>query len=295
MNKTAKKLGGGAIAIILIVVLVIVLFNAIFVVQQNEYGVVWQFGAVTEIKDTPGLYFKLPFVQSTSTLPKEELLYDVPISDVITADKHSMVVDSFALWRISDPRLFIESLSGSLTTAESRIDAIVYNALKTVISSLDQATIISGRDGEVVQMVMENIGSNFDRYGIKMLAVETKTLDLPDDNKEAVYTRMISERNNIAAAYLAEGNAEAKRIRNEADKKVEIMLAEAEAKSAILRAEGDAEYMRLLSDVYDTQDEADFYTFMIALDALKESMTGEEKTLILDADSPIAQIFNGAK
>ena len=288
-NKTVK------IVLILVVILllaVILVSSCLYVVRQNEYKVVWQFGAVTDIKDAPGLYFKIPFVQSTSSLPKTTLLYDIPVSDVITADKHSMVLDSFALWRIDDPRLFIESLSGSVTNAESRINAIVYNALKTVISSQSQETIISGRDGEVVQLVMQNIGDSFERYGIEMMAVETKTLDLPDDNKSAVYTRMISERNNIAAAYAAEGDAEAKRIRNEADKKVEIILSEAKAQAETTKAEGDAEYMRILSDIYDTDEEAEFYTYMIALDAMEDSMTGEEKTLILSPDSPIAKIFN---
>ena len=290
-----KSMNTKALSRFLIVVLVLILlgiiFGSLYIVHQTEYGIVWQFGAVNTIRDKPGLYLKVPYIQSVSTLPKTELLYDLPISDVITGDKHSMVLDSFALWRISDPRLFIESLSGSIPNAESRINAIIYNSLKTVISSQKQETIISGRDGKVVKLVMDNIGNNFDRYGIEILAVETKTLDLPDDNKDAVYTRMISERNNIAAAYTAEGKAEAKRIRNEADKKVQITLSEAKAKAAEMRAEGDAEYMRILSEVYDSEEEAEFYTFMIALDALKESMTGEEKTLILDADSPIARLF----
>lgn len=289
--KTAKKATAGVIAIVILVLLVIVGAESLYVVRQNEYGVVLEFGAVQDIRDEPGLYVKVPFIQSVSTLPKAMLLYDLPISDVITADKHSMVLDSFALWRISDPRLFIESLSGSVTNAESRINAIVYNALKTVISSQKQETIISGRDGEIVQLVMENIGDNFDRYGIEMIAVETKTLDLPDDNKDAVFTRMISERNNIAASYAAEGAAEAKRIRNSADKKVEITISEAKAKAETIRAEGDAEYMRILSEIYDTDEEADFYTFMIALDAMEEALKGGNKTIILDADSPIARIF----
>ena len=289
--KTAKKATAGVIAIVILILLIIVGAESLYVVRQNEYGVVLEFGAVQDIRDEPGLYVKVPFIQSVSTLPKAMLLYDLPISDVITADKHSMVLDSFALWRISDPRLFIESLSGSVTNAESRINAIVYNALKTVISSQKQETIISGRDGEIVQLVMENIGDNFDRYGIEMIAVETKTLDLPDDNKDAVFTRMISERNNIAASYAAEGAAEAKRIRNSADKKVEITISEAKAKAETIRAEGDAEYMRILSEIYDTDEEADFYTFMIALDAMEEALKGGNKTIILDADSPIAQIF----
>ena len=138
---------------------------------------------------------------------------------------------------------------------------------------------------------MGNIGSSFERYGIRLIAVETKKIDLPDDNKAAVFSRMISERNNIAAGYLAEGESTAKEIRNAADREVQVTLAEAEAKAATLRAEGDAEYMRVLSEIYDTQDEAEFYSFMIALDALRSSMSGEEKTLVLDRSSPIAQIF----
>lgn len=292
MNAKKRSKLGWVLLGVVILALIILLLSTLYVVRQNEYGVVYQFGAVVDVKDQPGLYFKVPFVQTTSTLPKTKLLYDLPISDVITADKHSMVLDSFALWRISDARLFIESLSGSQSNAESRINAIVYNALKTVISSQSQEAVISGRDGEIVRLVMDNIGDSFDRYGIEMLAVETKTLDLPDDNKNAVYTRMISERNNIAAAYTAEGEAEAKRIRNEADKQVEITLSEAKSQAETTKAAGDAEYMRILSDVYDTADEADFYSYMIALDALSESMTGEEKTLILSPDSPIAKIFN---
>ncbi len=286
-----RKLIGWILALVALTAILIVVSGSVFVVHPDEYGVVMEFGAVKDVKTEPGLYFKVPFVQETKKLSKAVLLYDLPISDVITADKHSMVLDSFAMWRISDPRLFIESLSGSVTNAESRINAIVYNALKTVISSQNQEKVISGRDGEIVGLVMANIGSSFDRYGIEMLAVETKTLDLPDDNKDAVYMRMISERNNIAASYLAEGNAEAKQIRNSADKQVKIILSESEADALRIRAEGDAEYMRILADVYDTEDEADFYTFMIALDALKQSMTGEQKTLILDADSPIAKLF----
>ncbi|MBQ7737961.1 MAG: protease modulator HflC [Oscillospiraceae bacterium] len=280
-----------AIVIVVVVLLLILFESCFYVVHQNEYGIVRQFGAVVDVKSEPGLYFKIPIVQQTSTLPNTVLLYDLPVSDMISADKTTLIADCFAIWRIEDPRLFIETLSGSVTNAESRINANVYNALKTVISSMTQAEIISGRDGRLVGAIMANIGSSFERYGIDLIAVETKKIDLPDDNKTAVFNRMISERNNIAAGYLAEGESEAKSIRNTADRQVQILLAEAEAQAATVRAEGDAEYMRILSEVYDSPEEAEFYTFMIALDALRESMTGQEKTLILDADSPIAQLF----
>ncbi len=283
--------GRAILAAAILLIALFLLFSSHFVVHPNEYGIVRQFGAVVDIKNEPGLYFKIPFVQQVSTLPNMVLLYDLPVSDMISADKTTLIADCFAIWRIDDPRLFIETLSGSVSNAESRINANVYNALKTVISSMTQAEIISGRDGTLVSAIMANIGNSFERYGIHLIAVETKKIDLPDDNKTAVFNRMISERNNIAAGYLAEGESEAKEIRNAADKRVQITLAEAEARAATIRAEGDAEYMRILSEVYDSPEEAEFYTFMIALDALKSSMTGQEKTLILDADSPIAKIF----
>lgn len=279
------------ILVVLLIVAVIVISNCFYVVHQNEYGIIRQFGAVVDVKSEPGIYAKIPFIQERSTLPNTVLLYDLPVSDMISADKTTLIADCFAIWRIDDPRLFIETLSGSVANAEGRINANVYNALKTVISSMTQAEIISGRGGALVNAIMRNIGNSFQRYGIDLIAVETKKIDLPDDNKAAVFNRMISERNNIAAGYLAEGESEAKEIRNTADRKVQILLAEASAQSATIRAEGDAEYMRILSEVYDSEEEAEFYTFMIALDALKASMTGEEKTLILDADSPIAQLF----
>ena len=291
MKATLKKRLGRDMIIVVVLALILVLANSLYVVQPNKYGIIRQFGAVVDVKDQPSLYFKVPFVQDHSTLPNTVLLYDVPVSDLISADKTSLIADCFAIWEIDDPRLFIESLSGSIETAEGRIDANVYNALKTVMSSMTLEQIVSGRDGELVNAIMDSIGDSFEKYGIHLIAVETKKIDLPDDNKAAVYARMISERNNIAASYQAEGEAQAKELRNQADKEVQITIANAEAEGAILMAEGDAEYMRILSDVYDSQDEADFYSFMIALDAMKKSLTGEEKTIVLDPSSPIAKIF----
>ena len=281
---------------VLVVVLAHLLSSDCFVVTQpNEYTIVRQFGAVKKIVDEPGLSMKLPFIPTASTLPKTEMLYDLAVSDVITSDKKSMVADSFVLWRISDPLKFIQTLSGNVGNAEYRIDTVVYNSLKTVISSMRQEEVISGRDGLLAQRIMDNVGSAFDNYGIKLLAIETKRIDLPDENKSAVYERMISERDNIAASYAAEGAAEAKQIRNEADKSVQITLSEAKAMAEKLKAEGEAEYMRILSEVYDTPEEADFYEFMRALDMAEKSLGEGNKTLVVSADSPIAKIFKSVE
>ena len=286
-----KKNKTGIIVILIIALFIILSGSCMVVTYPDEYTVIKQFGRIESIRKEPGLSFKLPFIQTAEKIENEELLYDLAVSDVMTKDKKSMIADCFVLWRIEDPSKYTQTLSAQKSNAEFRIDTITYNSLKNVISSLSQEEVISGRDGELALAIQENIGDTLEQYGIKLLAVETKSLDLPDENKNAVYERMISERNNIAAGYLAEGESRAKEIRNEADKQVQILLANAEATAATVRAEGDAEYMRILSEVYDSPEEAEFYTFMIALDALQESMTGAEKTLILDADSPIAKLF----
>lgn len=267
--------------------------SSLVVTQQNEYKLVRQFGKVNRIINTPGISFKIPFIQSADTLPKETLLYDMAPSDVITRDKKTMISDSYVLWRINDPLKFAQTLNFSLANAESRINTVVYNATKNVISSMNQDEVISGRSGVLADSVMKEVGDNMEQYGIEVLSYETKQLDLPDDNKTAVYERMISERNNIAATYTAEGEAEAKVIRNTTDKDIAIKLSEAEKQSEILEAEGEAEYMKILANAYSDESKQEFYSFVRSLDALKASMTGENKTVVLSEDSPIAQIFEG--
>ena len=202
-----------------------------------------------------------------------------------------MIADCFVLWKIDDPYKYTQTLSAQKSNAEFRIDTIVYNSLKNVISSKSQEEVISGRDGELAAAIVANIGDTLEQYGITLLAVETKSLDLPDENKNAVYERMISERNNIAATYQAEGQEEAKQISNNTTAEIIVMQSEADAKAAEIIAKGEAEYMRILSDAYNDPDKADFYIFLRSLDAAKKTMTGNNKTLIIDETSPIAQIF----
>ena len=281
------------IGIVTAVIVLVLVFSSLVVTAENQYTLVRQFGKINRIIEEPGLNVKIPFIQTTDTYPKQTLLYDLTSSEVITRDKKTMITDSYVLWRISDPTKFAQSLNGSLTNAESRINTAVYNALKNAISSMSQDEVITSRDGELSEMVMARIDDNMEQYGIELLLFETKQLDLPEDNKAAVYERMISERDNIAATYIAEGASEAQVIRNTTDKEVSIMISEAKKQAEILVAEGEAEYMRILSEAYNTEEKTEFYSFVRSLDALRESMTGEEKTVILSADSPIAEIFSG--
>lgn len=284
----------GLIAVLVVAVIALfVLCQALVVTYENEYTLIKQFGKVDRIVDKAGLSFKIPFVETSDTLPKNLLLYDLTASDVITQDKKTMVVDSYVLWQITEPLKFTQTLT-NVSNAEARINTIVYNSMKNVISSMLQTDVISARDGALSDQIMDNIGMTTDQYGIVLVSVETKHLDLPSDNKAAVYERMISERNNIAASYTASGESEAKKIRTETDNEIVISVSEAEAEAEKIISEGEAAYMNILSDAYNTPERAEFYTFVRSLDAAKKSMSGD-KTIILNADSPLAQIFNNVE
>ena len=218
------KIAKRVLLIVVLFVLLVAGASSIVITRENEYSLVRQFGKIDHVVGTAGISFKIPFIQSVDTLPKQILLYDLPSSDVITSDKKTMICDSYILWYIADPQKFAQTLNSSITNAEGRLDAIVYNSTKNVISSTTQDDVISGRDGELSAAIMANIGGSLDQYGIELLSFETKKLDLPGDNKAAVYERMISERDNIAATYTAEGSSEAQIIRNTTDKEVTVLL-----------------------------------------------------------------------
>ncbi|CDD46972.1 putative uncharacterized protein [Firmicutes bacterium CAG:534] len=274
-----------------VVILLLLAGNSLVVTYPNEYTVIKEFGRIASITQEPGLSIKIPFIQTAEKIQNEVLLYDLAISDVMTKDKKSMIADCFVLWKIEDPYKYTQTLSAQKGNAEFRIDTIVYNSLKNVISSLSQEEVISGRDGELAAAIKDNIGNTLEQYGISLIAVETKSLDLPDENKNAVYERMISERNNIAATYQAEGQEEAKEISNNTNAEIIVMQSEADAQAAEIIASGEAEYMRILSEAYNDPEKADFYLFLRSLDAAKLTMTGNNKTLIIDETSPIAQLF----
>ena len=283
--------------IAVIALLVIVLANSVYTVRENQYACRVQFSKIVDTTAESGLHFKIPFIESIKYFSKATQLYDIPPSEVLTSDKQNMTVDCYILWQISDPLKFYQSL-GSATVAEDRLNNLTYNQLQTVMGTLAQADIVNMEDGAKRNEIYEGIAATVDgaaaQYGIHVVDVKIKQFDLPESNLNAVYTRMISERNQMAEKYTAQGNQEATMIRNEVDRDVNIMLSNAKAQAAQLEAEGEAEYMRLLAAAYDTDDKKDFYEFTLALDALKKSLTGDEKTVILDANSELAQILMGA-
>ena len=289
------------VRIVLIIVLVLaamLVTNSMFTVRENEYACTVRFSKIINTTEEAGLHFKIPFLDSVKYFSRATQLYDIPPSEVLTSDKQNMTVDCYILWSISDPKLFYQTL-GSTTVAEQRLDALTYNELKTVMGTLAQADIINMEDGAKRNEIYENIATDVDTlartYGIRVEDVKIKQFDLPESNLNAVYSRMISERNQMAEKYTADGNYEASIIRNDVDKQVDILVSNAEAEAAKLEAEGEAEYMRLLAEAYNSDDKKAFYEFTLALDALKASLNGEEKTVILDANSELAKILMGGE
>lgn len=284
------------IGIIIGIAAVITVLSSLYTVEYKDVVLIQQFGRVVGIQREPGIHVKTPFIQSTFAIYDGSRIYDIPQSDVITRDKKSMIADDYVIWTVNDVMKFYQTLGGNSARAEERIDAAVYNATKNTISSMTQDEVIAARGIELTKMITAESNSDISGYGIEILTAEIKALDLPDDNKAAVYERMISERGNIAAGYKAKGEAEAQKIRNETDKNVTITLANADKQAETLTAEGEAEYMKILSDAYNDEDKSDFYNYIRSLDAIKSSLKNKnDNTLILDKDSELARILYGAE
>ena len=286
-----------AIILVILALVAVLGLNSLFTVREDQYACTVRFSQIIDTTADAGLHFKFPFLDSIRYFSKATQFYDIPPSEVLTSDKQNMTVDCYILWSISDPKLFYQTL-GSTGVAEDRLNALTYNELKTVMGTLAQADIINMNDGgernEIYAGISAAVNNQAGQYGIRVEDVKIKQFDLPDSNLNAVYSRMISERNQMAEKYTADGNYEASLIRNDVDKQVNILVSNAQAEAAKLEAEGEAEYMRLLAEAYNSDDKKAFYEFTLALDALKQSLNGDEKTVILDADSELAKLLSGA-
>lgn len=285
---------GLIIAAVIAVIVLIVASGAFYTVAENEYACVMRFSEIVSVTDEAGLHLKAPFIDEVRTFPDTTLIYDIPPSEVLTSDKKNMTVDSYIIWEISDPRTFYRTL-GTTSEAEARLNAVTYTSLKNLMGKLEQNDIINMDDAsernDIYAGITTEVAAICETYGINVLDVRIKRFDLPENNEQAVYERMISDRNQIAEKYTADGDYEASIIRNDVDKQVNILISNAEAEAARLEAEGEQEYMRLLAEAYNTADKKDFYEFTRALEALKASLNGENKTLIIGADSRLGQIL----
>lgn len=336
------------IAVILVIVYLLINMASV-ITYPNQYKVIKTMGKISRVTTEPGYSLRIPIIQSVTTIPKSRQLYDIAPTEIYTFDKKKMEVDAYIIWKVTDPVRFTQTLNSSTSSAESKISAMVYGALKTTVSATSQEELIASRDAALDKMeekdslsdldiqditsdelrseeqatdgpgsgetqetsdgmkvidentrvislsskILDQLDKDYDpeQYGIEIQMVKIKKLDLPDENKDAVYNRMITERKNIAAAYKAQGESEAQKIRNMTDRETAVMISEANAKAARIEAEGEAEYMSILSEAYNDPEKAEYYLFVRQLDAAKKSLVNGNTTLFLDSDSPLAKLF----
>ena len=273
---------------------VIIFITNLFVVKENEIKVVRQFGEVVKYVDEPGLNFKIPFVQSVTTLPKNLMIYDISEEEINTLDKKRIIIDNYAVWRVTDPKQLISS-AGSLQNAQSRMSEFIYSVIRTELGQLDYEDIINDENssrGSLNDKVTERVNELLSegKYGIEVMDVRIRRTDLPTENEQSVYTRMISERESIAQRYLSEGDADKKKIESETDRQVKELIAKAEKEAAVTRAEGESEAAKIYNKAFSKDPE--FYGLYRTLESYKKTI-GEDTMIILPSDSPYAKVLSG--
>jgi membrane protease subunit HflC len=251
-----------------------------FYVDETKQAIVLRFGKIVKVADKAGLYTKTPFVDKVVQFEKRLLLYDISPEVIITADQKRLKIDNYALWKISDPKRFYESLK-NYNVALSRIDDIVYSNLRDTFAQHTLDEIISEKRLEFLSDVTRRTRETLKDFGIYVVDVRVKRTDLPEANAKAVFERMKSERYKTAAKIRAEGEKEARTIRAETDKQVRIIIAEAEKKAEEIKGEGDAEAVKIYAEVYGIDTE--FYSFWRTLEAYKNSLKNDT-VIVLDKD-----------
>ncbi len=274
-------------------VLLILAASSLFIVKESEYKVVLKFGEAVRIHENPGIKIKIPFIETVSTLPKYQKVSDSQPTTIMTKDKKPIIVDNYTVWRINNSRSFLQTLK-TVGTAESRISDAVYNTVRRKLSEIDYGSIISedSSRGNLNDDITKEVSDIVARqnYGIEVIDVRIKRTDLPEENKESVYKRMISDRESIAAGYLSEGDEESKKITSNADRQAQELIAQAEADSKKIIAEGEQEAARIYNDSYGKDPE--FYKLYRTLESYVTTFQGEP-VILLPIDSPYTRILLG--
>ena len=276
-----------------IVVVIILVLSSTFKVNEYEQVILLQFGEPRKVVNSygdsePGLYLKTPFVQNVEVFEKRILDYDAPAEEVILGDQKRLVVDSFIRYRITDPLLFFQTV-GSEAIARNRLGAILNAATRQVLGTVELITVLSGERGQLMVFILDQVNRQSKDFGVDVIDVRIRRADLPDENSQAVYRRMQTEREREAKEYRAQGDEASQRIRSRADKERTILLANAKRESEILRGQGDALAVKIFADAFG-QDE-DFFSFYRSMQAYSVALGAEDTTLVLSPDSEFFRFF----
>lgn len=280
--------------LIILIALLLFIFSNVFIVKQGEYKVVRQFGEVVRIISEPGLNYKIPFVQSVTSLPKYQMTYDVSQAEINTKDKKRILIDNYAIWKIEDPKKMISN-ARTLESAESRMEEFIYSVVRSELGQLDYDEIINDEKssrGSLNDRVTEKVNELLtkDNYGIAVTDVRMKRTDLPSENELSVFTRMISERETKAQEYLSMGDAEKNRIIAQTDREVQEILAKASADAQSIKGEGEGEAAKVYNQSFSKDPE--FYYMFRTLQSYKKTINGKT-VIVLPSDSPYARMLMG--
>ncbi|MCG7335488.1 protease modulator HflC [Sporosarcina sp. ACRSM] len=289
-----KKYAKLTVILTAIFAIAIILIANLFIVKEDEYRVVRQFGEIKRIVKEPGINMKIPFIQSVTTLPKNQMTYNVSEEEINTKDKKRIIIDNYAVWKITDPAKMIAN-ARNIVNAEARMEEFIYSVVRTELGQLDYVDIVNDENssrGSLNDRVTERVNEFLTEgnYGIEVVDVRMKRIDLPEENEQSIYTRMISERESTAQKYLSEGDADKKRIEAETDREVQEMLALAKKEAAVIHAEGEAEAAKIYNDAFSKDPQ--FYNLYRTLQSYTKTI-GDDTMIILPADSPYAKVLTG--
>jgi modulator of FtsH protease HflC len=266
-----------------LVVLFVLVDSSLFTVDQTEQVLLTQFGQPVRVIAQPGLHTKTPFIQTVITFDKRLLSLELPGEQVILGDQRRLVVDSFTLFRITDPLLYFQSVGPVEDGIRGRLNSIVSASLRRVLANNKLLDVLSARRDQIMATIRDQVNVEMRGFGVSIEDVRIRRADLPDENTKAVLSRMQSERQRVAAQARAEGAEAAARIRADAERDRTVLLADARATADRLRGEGEAEASRTFAKAY--QQDAEFYSVWRTLQAYRDAFEGGNARLVLTPDN----------
>ena len=281
------NLVGGVVAALIIVAL-IVAYGTLFTVYQTRQALVVRLGEPVRVITEPGLNYKIPLIDSVITIDKRILDLENPAQEVIASDQKRLVVDAFARYRIRDVLKFYQTV-GNVEFANSQLSILLNSALRRVLGEATLTQVVRDQREHLMARVREQLNTEAQGYGIAVVDVRIRRADLPEQNSQAVYQRMQTERQQEAAQYRAEGAQKAQELRAKADRDVTVLLAEAQSKGERTRGEGDGERNRIFADAYSR--DPDFFAFYRSMQAYEAGLRATDTRMLLKPDTEFFRFF----
>ncbi|MDG2354334.1 MAG: protease modulator HflC [Gammaproteobacteria bacterium] len=278
------------IFVIIGAVLFLVLSSALYTVNETQVALKLRLGEIVTVESTPGLKFKTPFVNNVVKFDNRIQTLDAPAERFLTGEKKNVIVDSYVKWRIVDAEQFYKSTGGNIARTNNRLAQIIKTGLKSEFSKRTIADVVSGERSEIMSNILKLANQDIGEFGIKIIDVRIKRIDLSQEVSNSVYRRMQAERHRVAKDFRSKGAEEAEIIRAAADKERTIILANAYRDSEIIRGEGDAVSANNYAQAYNQN--ADFYSFYRSLESYKKSFGQNNDIMVLNPNTEFFRHFN---